>query len=291
MTILSEKCYRHCVSFRVLLIHLLWLEACVTTKKKPKKIPKKICSLKTDSKISGCKIRKMTKKWLWNFVTFYVDDHVWISRKLMYRCFMLSLSFQGGLFNLLGFAVEQNSATNSLRGTVRKKEEKWGRKVILACIPKNLHMNVHVCTSLCAKKKKCFPFYQMKELCLSRKDLRKKKNIYISWLLSDSTEIQANPRPLKSWYFLYSQDKALLGTYSAPQLSGLEQLSPKPQVSEISNLWIWLAVHWAGFASRTQAGIKHQRTILTWTGTPHPTNILCRSYQHKIHWNFVIMRS
>lgn len=152
-------------------------------KKKTKKKPKKICSLKTDSKISGCKIRKMTKKWLWNFVTFYVDDHIWISRKLMYRCFMLSLSFQGGLFNLLGFAVEQNSATNSLRGTVRKKEEKWGRKVILACIPKNLHMNVHVCTSLCAKKKYVFHFIKWKSSVCQGK-ISEKKNIYLYILAS-----------------------------------------------------------------------------------------------------------
>lgn len=36
---------------------------------------------------------------------------------------MLSLSFQGGLFNLLDFVLEQNSATNSLRGTTRKKQD------------------------------------------------------------------------------------------------------------------------------------------------------------------------
>lgn len=64
----------------------------------------------------------MTKLWLQNSLTFHVDDHVWISRNLLHRCFMLSLSFQGGLFNLLDFVLEQNSATNSLRGTTRKKE-------------------------------------------------------------------------------------------------------------------------------------------------------------------------
>lgn len=37
----------------------------------------------------------------------------------------------------------------------------------------------------------------MKELCLLRKDLR--KNLCIPQVLADSTEIQANPRPLKTW--------------------------------------------------------------------------------------------
>lgn len=105
-------------------------------------------------------------------INIYVD-HVWVSRKLMYRCFMLSLSFQGGLFNLLDFVAERNNTTNSRRGTVRKKEEKQGRKVILVCIPENLHMSEHVCTSLCEKKKKNIFFPLFPELCLSRKDFRK----------------------------------------------------------------------------------------------------------------------
>lgn len=57
---------------------------------------------------------------------------------------MLSLSFQGGLFNLLGFVLEQNSATNSLKGTMRKKEARLCREVILAFISKNLCVNEHI---------------------------------------------------------------------------------------------------------------------------------------------------
>lgn len=109
-------------------------------------------------------------------INIYVD-HIWVSRKLMYRCFMLSLSFQGGLFNLLDFVVERNSATNSRRGTVRKKEEKRGRKVILVCFLKNLHMNEHVCTSLCAKKKKAFFFhYFQSSVCQGKIS---EKSVYI----------------------------------------------------------------------------------------------------------------
>lgn len=142
----------------------------------------------------------------------------------MYRCFMLALSFQGGLFNLLGFVVERNSATNSLRGTVRKKAEKRGRKVILACIPKNLHMNRHVCNSLCAKKN-IFSIISNERALFGEE--RSQKNLYILWVLADSTEIQANPRPLVISVFT-GQSPFRHSTHSAPQLSGLEQLSPKP---------------------------------------------------------------
>lgn len=142
----------------------------------------------------------MTKIWLRNLLTFYVDDHVWISRKLVHRCFMLSLSFQGGLFNLLGFVVEQNSAMNSLRGTRRKKEARWCRKVILVCIATNAHVNEHVCVHLFVQLKKSIFWGKISE-----------KPIYTlssSWFHWNS----GNPTPLKSWLFLYSQNKGTVGT-------------------------------------------------------------------------------
>lgn len=150
----------------------------------------------------------MTKIWLWNLLAIYVDDHVWISRKLVHRCFMLSLSFQGSLFNLLGFVLEQNSAANSLRGTMRKKEARWCRQVILACVSTNLCVNKHVCVYTCVQLKKN---HYCKSMCLSFKEWSQQK-LHTPWVLADPTEIQANPSPLKSWSFLYSRDKDTVGT-------------------------------------------------------------------------------
>lgn len=48
------------------------------------------------------------------------------------------------------------------------------------------------------------------------------------------------------------QSSCRQSAHSAPQLSGLEQLSPQlPLCRDLrSNPWIWLSMHWAGFARR-----------------------------------------
>lgn len=237
----------------------------------------------------------MTKILLWNLLTFYVDDHVWIFRKLIYRCFMLSLSFQGGLFNLLGFVVERNSATNSLRSTVRKKAEKWGRKVILACIPKNLHMNEHVCTSLCAKKIFFFHYIKWKSsVCRGKISEKSIYSLGSSWFHWNSGKSKATGILVISVFT--GQSSFRHSTHSAPQLSGLEQLSPKLPLQRSQVKSMNLAGNAGSLAMQcllpgAQAGSLHHRTILTWTSTPHPTNILCKYHQHRIHWNFVTIRS
>lgn len=148
----------------------------------------------------------MTKIWLWNLLAFYVDDHFQISRKLVHRCFMLSLSFQGGLFNLLGFVLEQNSATNSLKGTKRKKEARWCTKVILACIS-NLCVTACVCVHLYVEQKNpIFSLLQRKESFIEEGS---QKSLYIPWVQAGSTEILADPSPLKSWPFQCWRQKLL----------------------------------------------------------------------------------
>lgn len=172
---------------------------------------------------------------------------------------MLSVSFQGGLFNLLGFVVEQNSATNSLRGTVRKKAEKWGRKVILACIAKNLHMNEHVCTSLCIKWKS--------SVCRGKTSEKSIYTLGSSWFhwnsgKSKATEILVISVFTGQSFFRHS-------THSAPQLSGLEQLSPKPPLC-----WdLWLNLNLVGNAvSRVCFQEHRQASENNFNMNKHPTS-------------------
>lgn len=153
-------------------------------------------------------------------------------------------------------------------------------------------MSVH----LCVQKNIFFPLYQMKELCLSRKDLRK---IYIfslgsSWFHWNSGKSKATGILVISVFT--GQSSFRHSTHSAPQLSGLEQLSPKLPLQRSQVKSMNLAGNAGSLAMQcllpgAQAGSLHHRTILTWTSTPHPTNILCKYHQHRIHWNFVTIRS